>query len=252
MFDFPHEVGRHALIEMIQAISSDQTFLEIGPFTNPILTGRNIKYFDVLSREELIERASVFGLDISRCVDIDFVSPFGDLSIVEESFDYCLSSHCIEHQPDLIAHFRHVARILRSGGRYILLVPDKRYCMDHFHPETTIADILDAQGRTAHSLRTLIMNRTLEAHNDAVRHWAGDHGGPALNDNPNLIAQALKEHQNAKGGYIDLHAWQFTPESFRRVVGMLRDLELIQLRIERLYPPLPNSNEFCAILTKDE
>lgn len=43
--------------DLIQSIDKNTSCLEIGPFDCPVLIGPNIKYFDVLNKEELIERA---------------------------------------------------------------------------------------------------------------------------------------------------------------------------------------------------
>ncbi|MFG7489383.1 methyltransferase domain-containing protein [Methylorubrum rhodesianum] len=117
----------------IKTLPDDVDILEIGPFTKPVIRGPRVKYFDVLDRKGLVERAKSIGFEMNGVVEIDYVSPIGNLEIVPScSFDCVFSSHCIEHQPDLIRHLNHVSRILRDGGRYYLIVPDKRYCFDHF------------------------------------------------------------------------------------------------------------------------
>ncbi len=71
--------------------------------------------------------------------NIHFVSPTGNLEIVNECFDVVLNSHCIEYQPNLITHLNHIESILNPGGYYFVLEPDKRYCFDHFIPESSLA-----------------------------------------------------------------------------------------------------------------
>jgi SAM-dependent methyltransferase len=119
--------------------------LEIGPSVWPTLSGPGVKYFDILDKAGLVDRAVASGLDASRAVDVDFVSPTGDLSIVNEQFDAVYSSHCIEHSPDIIQHLLEVERILPSGGRYFIIVPDKRYCFDATLPESTLAQVVQAR-----------------------------------------------------------------------------------------------------------
>ena len=107
----PPEFNRNDLASLV----GRQSALEIGPFTNPILRGPKVKYFDVLDKQGLIKRADAIGYAYSSPVDIHYVSSNGDLSIVDEKFDFCLSSHCIEHQPDLIHHLKQVADSRRRG-----------------------------------------------------------------------------------------------------------------------------------------
>ena len=91
----PPEFNRNALASLVDGKST----LEVGPFTNPTLRGPNVKYFDVMDKQGLINRANAIGYVYTVPVDIDYVSSTGDLSIVDKKFDFCLSSHCVEHQP---------------------------------------------------------------------------------------------------------------------------------------------------------
>ena len=214
--------------DFVALIPSDAEALEIGPFNRPMLSGPRSCFFDVLSTSDLILRASALKIHDDKIPAIDFVSPSGDLSIVDRDFDYVLSSHCLEHQPDLLSHLKQVERILRPGGQYFILVPDKRYCFDHFIGETCIAEVIDAHSasRTTHTIRSVIEHRALTTHNDCGRHWAGDHGLRS-NQRARRITGALREFEAAAGAYIDVHAWYFTPESTQRLMGDLRDVRMI-------------------------
>lgn len=224
--------------------------LEIGPFYNPLLTGERVRYFDVRDRASLTARATRLGHRVDRIPEIHFVSPTGDLGVVDEPFDVVLSSHVIEHQPDLIAHFRAVERILRPGGSYFLLVPDKRYCFDHFLAPSTIAGLLDAHhaARTNHTLRSRIEHTALTTHNDPKRHWVGDHGAPpdTLERTRKAVASYLRDPET----FVDVHAWYFEPSTFREILGLLRALEYVRLEVSRVYPTLRGNNEFWAVLRK--
>jgi len=225
--------------------------LEIGPFCNPLLRGRRAKYFDVLSHSVLVERATSLDIPHADVPRIDYVSDTGDLSIVDRQFDFVLSSHCLEHQPDLVTHLRNVERLLRPRGRYFLLVPDKRYCFDHFLNESTLADVLEAfeEKRTYHSLKSVLEHRILTTHNEAVQHWAHDHG-EYMQDYETRTAAALEEYRSSNGSYIDVHAWYFTPASARVLLTSLRTLRFTELEIERLYPTRKGTNEFWLVLRK--
>lgn len=244
----------HSLVhrwDFIGLIPSDQYILEIGPFCTPMLAGPHVRYFDVLDKAGLINRAQGLGLDSARVVDIDFVSPNGDLAVVDDVFDIVFSSHAIEHQPCLVKHLRDVARLLAAGGYYFCVVPDKRYCFDHFIAESTIAGVLDAEHAQArvHTLRSVVEGRALITHNDAARHWQGDHGDH-MADTANRVASALDEFHNAKNTYIDVHAWQFTPSSFERIITTLHRIGRADFEIERIYPTQFGHIEFWAILKK--
>ncbi|TVV71879.1 class I SAM-dependent methyltransferase [Sphingomonas solaris] len=222
--------------------------LEIGPFCSPVLTGPNVKYLDVLTPEGLRARAAEIGLDATNCPErIDYL---GDLGDVTDSFDAVFSSHAIEHQPDLVRHLNEVAAVLKPGGRYYLLVPDKRFCFDHFMAESTVAQVVDAHEvrRRVHSLMSVIENHAFATHNNSEMHWMGDHGTPFGPDEAYRVTAGMDRHAAAAGDYIDVHAWYFTPASFAVIIETLFRLNLTKLRPAVVYETPRNRLEFSAVL----
>jgi SAM-dependent methyltransferase len=240
--------------DFFNLVDTSMSILEIGPFVNPAVRGPRVKYFDVLPTEGMRQKAVAHGLDPTLCPSIDFVSETGDLSIIPQQFDVALSSHSVEHQPDLIRHFLDVAKLLAPGGHYFLAVPDKRYCFDHFIAESTIADVLDAHIRKIrfHDAASVIEHLALTTHNDATRHWKRDHGEQKYKSSVDIIRNAANMYLQNLGTYIDVHAWQFVSESFRDIMQVLFELGFSPLKVSRVYPTVRNSNEFYAILEKTE
>lgn len=237
----------------LATIPGDKDVLEIGPFTRPLMFGKNVKYFDVLDRHALVERAKQISFPIIREVDIDFVSQNGDLSIVgSNKFDIVISSHCIEHQPDLIKHLAHVFNVLRPGGKYYLIIPDKRYCFDHFIPESEIGEVLRAnqEQRSIHTIKSVYEHWVLTTHSNAVAHWMGHHEDPNASKRAERAHDTIMKYHASAGSYIDVHAWQFTPRSFRTLIDELANRSIINLCIERVYDTIWGSYEFMAVLQK--
>lgn len=232
-------------------IDDDCSLLEIGPFYNPLKRGPKVEYLDMLDAAQLRARAERTGRNQAGVPET--IHHVGDLEVVDRTYDAVLSSHAIEHQPDLVRHLKQVERILNPGGGYFLIIPDKRYCFDHFIAESTIADILQAhcEQRRSHTLKSVLEHRALTVHNDSARHWQGDHGNPARQRTARVKA-AIEEYEAADGDYIDVHAWYFTPPGFQSVITVLGELELIGLEIAGLYHTAHGRNEFCAILKKRE
>jgi len=239
-------------IDFAGLIPRDARSLEIGPFYNPLLRGPNTKYFDRQSRAELIERAQSLGMPAGDVPEVDFVSPTCDLTIVDETFDFVFSSHCIEHNPDLIGHLQIVEGLLAPGGRYFVIAPDKRYCFDHFRAASTIADAIAAheEKHTVHTLANVLGSHVLSTHNDCGRHWAGDHGS-YMDDFERRSREALVQYAHAAGTYLDQHGWFFTPASAKALFCQLPALGYTSLKLERLYPTRRNQNEFWFVLLKE-
>ena len=234
----------------VNLITNDMKTLEIGPFTDPVVSGENVIYADYLDQNELIERARLHDREYKNTPFIKYVTSKIPLSDIPEEFDIVISSHCIEHQPDLISHLLDIQRLIENrNGMYFLLVPDKRYCFDRYINESTIADILDAHrnGLKVHSLKNVISHRALTTHNDSVKHWEdADFQRPIIDYKK--VDFAIKEFDKANGSYIDVHSWFFTPASFYENINLLNALGIINLKVERVYFTRRNAIEFWAIL----
>ena len=246
-------VDRLAFVNLIPA--SIHT-LGIGPYARPLLSGPNVKYVDVYSTKELKKLAPAVGMDPNEVPRINWVAKPSDLSSVDEHFGAILSSHVIEHQPDFIHHLNQISEILKYGGRYFVLIPDHRYCFDHFMIPSAITDVVAAHlhKRTGHTAESLLESRLLMTHNDPLEHWKGEHGDPLVNphfpgsnriDRIKIAIDSFYENDE----YIkNEHAWYFTPDTFMSIVTDLIDLNLINVEVERIYPTMKNSGEFWAIL----
>ena len=238
--------------QFVNLIPTNMNCLEIGPFNKPLLTGEKVKYFDVLDKEGLTERAMTSGLYTKFIPHIDFVSKNGDLSVINDRFEVVLSSHVIEHQPDLIYHLKCIEELLALSGRYFLIIPDRRFSFDYYIPESTLAQVVAAniEQRQKHTLNSVIEHRCLTTHNNPYLHLVGLHGKPLLSDSlKNRLHQSIDEYNNSYG-YIDVHAWYFTPQSFKLLIAQLFDAGLIKLKIEKIYATVPGKLEFFAILSK--
>jgi hypothetical protein len=165
-----------------------------------------------------------------------------------------VSSHAIEHQPDLVAHLAAVDRLLEPGGTYFVIVPDHRYCFDHFLPPSSLASIVGAhaQRATLHHPTQVVNTIAMRTHNDPVRHWAGDHGEPAWIARPELLREAYDLCVGSPDTYLDTHSWQFTPASFRTAIDTLHDLGLSPLLAARVYETVRDGIEFYAVLQKPD
>lgn len=119
MLNKPIEIGRH--LERVRRYLRpewDDRLLEIG-CSRGFLTQR--------VREELAP--STTGVDLNpeaianACVDGLSVMDAQALAYEDASFDKIYSFHCIEHIPDLHGALREMNRVLKPGGRILLVYP---------------------------------------------------------------------------------------------------------------------------------
>jgi hypothetical protein len=241
-------------IDLSTIIPKNFECLEIGPFDCPVLKSDNVKYFDVLNKEQLIKRAKKLDRinNISNIPYIHYYDNDANLKIINEKFNLVLSCHCIEHQINFIEHLINVSNLLLTDGYYVIICPDKRYCFDHYINESTIADILNMDKNSKrHTLKSVIEHRLLVTHNDTIRHWNNDHGTQRIND-PNfdyMLPYALNEF-NTEKNYIDVHSLQFTPQSFEKIINILEKYNFIDFTLDKIYHTKKNQNEFIVVLKK--
>lgn len=210
-------------------LNSRDSFLEIGAFAKPSLEflrerGKLVHYADWLTKEELMQRASLTpDHDAANVPEIRWVLSHG-YEQIDTTYDAVVSHHCVEHQPDLIRHFISVRSILNKNGWYLFSMPDKRRCFDHFIPETNLADIVDAY----------LTERKSPSFKSALEHICftsqtfQDGKNPYQSRDPNMVARfnhALQEYRSTD--YLDVHCWQFTPHSFRQLYNQLVSIQLL-------------------------
>ncbi len=227
--------------------------LEIGPFVNPALTHERVKYLDVLSTDELRERAEEIGLSVRNLRNIDFVAKDGGLGLVDEKFELIFSSHNLEHQPDLIHHLNEVSSKLTESGRFAMLVPSAKHCFDADLPLTKISEIFNAhqERRRLHTIGSVIEHRALTTHNDSGVHWkAASQSAVYKRLEPNRIQAAVTEYHASAGAYIDVHSWQFEPHTLADILRTLIHLEFIKFSSVKCWGPVYGRNEFAVELLR--
>jgi len=253
---FPGSPGtsKKMLLDRVRQLGAD-AILEIGPGSNPALVGDNVWYFDVKSRDELVQRYQNDPSVQNVPNEIHFVHPEGDLRSIDRQFGVVVSSHVIEHTADLVDHFEAVSSLLLDGGYYVLLAPDKRYCFDHFKEETILEEVivqnmLDDGGRSRF-YKCYLLERMRRAHNSAKQHWDGDHGTIAYEKSKwdEAIASASRAFENPVQRY-GYHNWFFTDRSFEAIVAQLHKLGCINLAPLAVYNTVRDSFEFGAVLRK--
>jgi hypothetical protein len=236
--------------DLLACIPVTKRILEIGPFANPVLRQPNVEYADALNQEQLQSRAVELDMDPKAVPTIHHVLVDGVLPADAGPYDLALSCHCIEHQPDLVAHLLQVQACLTPlEGEYLLLVPDHRYCFDHHLAPSSIAQVLMAheEKRKRHTLCSVIEHRALTTHSDAARHWDEvPHAVPTIS--AAQIQSAIDEWRDSNGAYVDVHAWYFTPQSFAGIIDLLHQLGLINLCVKHLYPTRRYAHEFWVVL----
>ncbi|MBI2769631.1 MAG: methyltransferase domain-containing protein [Burkholderiales bacterium] len=216
--------------------------LEVGASFNPLLPkkdGYNIEILDHLSAEDLVGKyQGATGADVSRIEPVDYVSSGGSLfdAIGKPGrFDYIVASHVIEHTVDLLGFLQDCERLLTPTGVLVLAVPDKRYSFDVMRPLTSTGDVLQANldKRTRHSLGALFDEVAYNSLRSGAPGWAPGSDGPLTFVCDLSRAKQIFEETQGNQHFHDIHAWQFSPSSFRLIVNDLHEIGYLGLREQR-------------------
>jgi hypothetical protein len=242
-------------IQQASLITKDLKILEIGPYMSPLTSGTNVDTFDVLNYQQLVERAISENGPSHLIPNVTWVGPTASTKYIHSKYDLILSSHVVEHQVDLVAHFQNIETLLHDRGFYAALIPDHRYCFDHFNSPSTITDVFLAHFLEAdnHSLKSFLDDRLTTGHNETLRYWKNDAGErKIIGKSYSEVRDLFREYTNLieTGTYVDVHGWKFTHSSFLDIFETLSKLKLTNLKVQNIYPAKFGNNEFWVLLQK--
>jgi SAM-dependent methyltransferase len=119
--------------------------IEIGALHQPasLPSGARVRFCDVLSKQD---SAHLFPeLNPNDLVDVDVIvdldrSGLGQFS--DDSCDFAILNHVIEHLANPVAAIAELFRVVRSGGKVVLSAPDKDYTFDRPREITPFSHVL--------------------------------------------------------------------------------------------------------------
>ena len=236
--------------DFLRLLQGKKNLLEIGVFDNPTLDfiaesdeSVVVHYADFLSRDELIARANDVGRNPQNVPEIKWILSDG-YDQIDVLYDAVVSHHCVEHQPDLIDHLLKVTSILSSGGWYFFSVPHKYRCFDYFIPESTIVDVISAHYLKYEkpSFKSILEHRVFTSHTYQDGTNPFDSLQPSMKKR---IEWAFDEFSSNE--YVDVHCWQFTPDSMRKILSQLAAFDFIpNINELKVYP---NFDEFYVAIS---
>lgn len=116
--------------------------IEIGAlhFPLPVSEGVVVRYVDMATREENIRRFP--HLDPDAIVETTYVCDGEKLEVIaEETQDFVIANHMLEHCINPLATLRNFLRVLRPGGLLFITLPDKRFSFDVKRPVTPFSHV---------------------------------------------------------------------------------------------------------------
>jgi SAM-dependent methyltransferase len=204
--------------------------IEIGALHRPVPlpADARVRYVDIMGREALLATYStaVYG-NPKWVVETDVIDDGERLSsFADESVDFIIANHMLEHTEDPIAAIEQQVRVLKPGAVLFLTLPDPRRTFDALRSRTPVAHVLEDHQAGPEVSR--------QAHHEE---WARVECVP-----DHRIAERVAEFAR-EGARHHFHVWEL--EDF---LELLRALQLpIRLELAQTY-----LDEFAVILRREE
>ena len=225
--------ARPALAPAIRAATRDKVGLEIGGPSRVFMRGKILPVYPSAARVDNVNFASQtaweaglrdggeFRFHPGKSPGRQFLREATDLhGLANDSYDFLLSSHCLEHVANPLAALHEWRRVVRPGGHLVLLLPDPAHTFDHRRPVTTLAHLQADLARGTGEDDLTHFAEILALHDLRRDPWAGS---------PEEFA--ARSRQNAENRCLHHHVFDVALQR-----AMLEECGWIVTGIERVRP----------------
>jgi SAM-dependent methyltransferase len=122
-----------------------QTFSKRGIFPVYPIVGNldNCNYCSTTVWEGDIAQGKTFRFDPKKPVGRQHIIEASALeALPSAAYDFLLSSHMLEHAANPILALSEWNRLLKNGGTFVLILPDRKFTFDHRRPVTTMEHLI--------------------------------------------------------------------------------------------------------------
>jgi len=155
----------------------------------------NVNFSRRTTWEGAIREGETFRFRAGADPGTQYVAEAGSLPFVgDAAYDFVLSSHCLEHLANPLAALAEWRRVLRPGGRLVLVVPHRDGTFDHRRPVTPLAHLEDDLERGTGEGDLTHLEEILRLHDLARDPGAGDAAAFAARSRDNLTNRCLHHH----------------------------------------------------------
>ncbi|MDX2129837.1 MAG: methyltransferase domain-containing protein [Chloroherpetonaceae bacterium] len=124
-----------------------------------------------------------------------FISEASDLThISTQSYDFLISSNCLEHIANPIKALREWIRVVKPQGAILVAVPNKDYCFDHRRPVTSFHHLLQDEAANMPETDMTHLEEILSLHDLSRDPLAGDFASFKARSEANFTYRGLHHH----------------------------------------------------------
>jgi SAM-dependent methyltransferase len=201
--------------------------VEVGPGNQPLCDPANTLFVDKFASHR------------NRQLQVNILADAHAIPQPDNSFDFLLSSHCLEHCPDTLRTLLEWKRLVRPGGTLILILPHKDRTFDCDRPVTTLQHHLDDYQKQVGYEDLTHLEEFERCALRKMRHWWFDEPGARKSDGTFdyqwMIAQ----------GHVHYHVW-----TQNEIVDLVRHIGCEILVVEANAEDRPDSFVVVARVCK--
>lgn len=228
--------------KIISQINLSGKGLEISPLFTPLILkeSADVIYCDYMDFKALKDREKNnqpmidAGLEVQ---EIDFVwTPGSSLKDhVNIKFDYIVSSHVLEHVPNIIGYIHEMRSVLKDDGVIAFVLPDARGTGEYYRNLSSVGQLLEA----------FLLNYTkpspsmiYDGHRQVFEFKNLDY---SKIDYHSSLIQWYHSKKNSKNttihsmnNYVDAHCWAFSEESIIDCFNELKEIGCFDFNIQKI------------------
>lgn len=151
-----------------------------------------------------------------------------------QTYDFVVSSHVVEHVPDLLGHMIEISDVLTEKGKYVIVLPNADGTGEFFRRKSNDADVVEhffrggwstSPGQNWDYLMNIFKYKETAIRDRSFSEFERHH----------TDAEAIQDAFRCLTEYVDVHCWVFSPRTFLELVERLHDLRLFPFRVAGLY-----------------
>ena len=133
-----------------------------------------------------------------------------DISLVEnETYDFCFSSHCLEHIANPLKAISEWLRIIKKDGYIIIIVPEKSVCFDHNRNISLFSTLLSQYEKNVSEYDLSTLPEILQNHDLSMDYHAGNL--------ENFARRSLDNYNNRC-----LHHYVYNPDLLKEICNYFK------------------------------
>jgi len=193
----------------------------------------------------ILSEGETFVFDTGKAPGRQYLVEASNLQgIGDSSYDYVLSSHCIEHLANPLKGLAEWVRVLKQNGLVIIVLPHKDGTFDHRRPVTSLEHLIEDYESDTDEGDMTHLGEILRLHDLSRDPGAGDFQAFEKRSRHNVVNRCLHHHvfdTRLAAGVVSHTGLQLL------AVELFRPYHIVVVAKKLAQSQLPNNQEFLGV-----